>query len=223
FARDLRARGIEAWALTEENQMELTFGTSLAQLADTPVALSTLQSDGLPAVTGGGTTTATPSEFLAFADVGQVIAATPAKLEKVRLLAEYFSTLDDERLAMVTVYFTGHAFPQTDLRTLQVGGSVIYRALGSATKISDAEFRRIAHSRGDAGKTAFEVLDGRTVPEAFGIADSYKFFEQLQKLRGPVAKKESLQNRLARLSAREGQYVVKILTGDLRIGLREGL
>src|SRR5207253_3442833 len=31
------------------------------------------------------------------------------------------------------------------------------------------------------------------------------------------------QNRLARLSAREGQYVVKILTGDLRIGLREGL
>ena len=33
FARDLRARGIEAWALTEENQMELTFGTSLAQFA----------------------------------------------------------------------------------------------------------------------------------------------------------------------------------------------
>src|SRR4029077_7351414 len=131
--------------------------------------------------------------------------------------------LDDERLAFATVYFTGHAFPQTDLRTLQVGGSVIYRALGSATKISDAEFRRIAHSHGDAGKTAFEVLDGRTVPEAFGIADSYKFFEQLQKLRGPVAKKEALQNRMARLSAREGQYVVKILTGDLRIGLREGL
>ena len=42
-------------------------------------------------------------------------------------------------------------------------------------------------------------------------------------MRGPVAKTECLQNRLARLSAREGQYVVKILTGDLRIGLREGL
>src|SRR5204863_6885568 len=34
FARDLRARGIEAWALTEENQMELTLGTSLAGLDD---------------------------------------------------------------------------------------------------------------------------------------------------------------------------------------------
>jgi DNA ligase 1 len=224
FARDLRARGIEAWALTEENQMELTLGTSLAQLPDTPIAVSTPQSNGLPPATAAAAAaTATPSEFLAFANVGQAIAATPAKLEKVRLLAEYFSTLDDERLAIATVYFTGHAFPQTDLRTLQVGGSVIYRALGSATKTSDAEFRRIAHSHGDAGKTAFEVLDGRTVPEPFGIANSYKFFEQLQKLRGPVAKKEALQNRLARLSAREGQYVVKILTGDLRIGLREGL
>src|SRR5438552_3099585 len=222
FARDLRARGIVAWALTEENQMELTLGTSLAQLPEIAVAVSIAESNGLPPVTAAATT-ATPSEFLAFANIGQAIAATPGKLEKVRLLAEYFSTLDDERLAFATVYFTGHAFPQTDLRTLQVGGSVIYRALGSATKLSDTEFRRIAHSHGDAGKTAFEVLDGRTVPEAFGIADSYKFFEQLQKLRGPVAKKESLQNRLARLSAREGQYVVKILTGDLRIGLREGL
>jgi DNA ligase-1 len=222
FARDLRARGIEAWALTEENQMDLTFGTSLAQFPDRPIAVSTAQTNGLPPVTAV-VTTATPSEFLAFANVGQTIAATPAKLEKVRRLAEYFSTLDDERLAVATVYFTGHAFPQTDLRTLQVGGSVIYRALGSATKISDAEFRRIAHSHGDAGKTAFDVLDGHTLPEAFGIADSYKFFELLQKLRGPVAKKEALQNRLARLSAREGQYLVKILTGDLRIGLREGL
>jgi len=221
FARDLRA--IEAWALTEENQMELTLGTSLAQLPDTAIAVSTAQSNGLPPVTAAATTTAIPSEFLAFANVGQAIAATPAKLEKVRLLAEYFLTLDDERLAFATVYFTGHAFPQTDLRTLQVGGSVIYRALGDATKIGDTEFRRIAHSHGDAGKTAFDVLDGRTVTEPFDIADSYKFFEQLQKLRGPVAKKESLQNRLARLSAREGQYVVKILTGDLRIGLREGL
>src|SRR5437016_14019645 len=222
FARDLRARGIEAWALTEENQMELTLGTSLAQLPDTPIAVSTPQSNGLPPATAAAAT-ATPSEFLAFANVGQAIAATPAKLEKVRLLEEYFSTLDDKRLAIATVYFTGHAFPQTDLRTLQVGSSVIYRALGSATKISDAEFRRIVHSHGDAGKTAFDVLDDRTFPEPFGIIDSYRFFEQLQKLRGPVAKKEALQNRVARLSAREGQYVVKILTGDLRIGLREGL
>ncbi len=226
FARDLRARGIEAWALTEENQMELTLGTSLAGIEDvTPVAgiADAVRSSGSDPRPMTAATVLAPSEFLAFANVGQAIAATPAKLEKVRLLSEYFSTLDDARLAIATVYFTGYAFPQTDLRTLQVGGSVIYRALAGATKMSDAEFRRIASSYGDAGKTAFEVLDGRTSPEPFGLIDSYEFFEQLHKLRGPVAKKDALQNRLARLIAREGQYVVKILSGDLRIGLREGL
>src|SRR5438477_34106 len=74
-----------------------------------------------------------------------------------------------------------------------------------------------------AGTTAFEVLDGRTTPESFSLIDSYEFFEHLHKLRGPAAKRDALQNRLARLVAREGQYVVKILSGDLRIGLREGL
>ena len=59
--------------------------------------------------------------------------------------------------------------------------------------------------------------------EPFGLADSRSFFESLHKARGPLAKTELLQARLAKLSAREGQYVIKILTGDLRIGLREGL
>ena len=48
-------------------------------------------------------------------------------------------------------------------------------------------------------------------------------FENLHRARGPIAKAELLRNRFSKLSAREGQYVVKIFTGDLRIGLREGL
>jgi len=78
-------------------------------------------------------------------------------------------------------------------------------------------------SHGDAGKTALDSLEGRTAPEPFSLAESRKLFEALHKTRGPLGKTELLQKRFARLSAREGQYVVKILTGDLRIGLREGL
>jgi len=222
FATDLRGRGIEAWALTEENQMELTFGTSLARINDAAPVEAAISS-GKHTRSAETADTTTPSEFLEFANVGEAIAAAPAKLEKIRLLSEYLSKLDQARLTLATTYFTGHAFPQSDVRTLQVGGSVIYRALAGATKISDAEFRRIASSHGDAGKTAFEVLDRRTTPQPFTLVDSYELFEQLHKLRGPVAKTEALQNRLARLSAREGQYLVKILSGDLRIGLREGL
>jgi DNA ligase-1 len=212
FARDLRDRGIEAWALSEENQMELTLG-KIALAGESPAVQR--EAAHRAAATG--------SEFHAFATIGEAIAATPAKLEKVRLLAEYLRTLDPTQLAIATVYFTGKAFPQTDLRTIQAGWAVIHRALVAATKLSEAEFRRIASSHGDAGKTALEALEGRTVSEPFALGESRAFFESLQKARGPLAKTELLQARLARLSAREGQYVIKILTGDLRIGLREGL
>jgi DNA ligase-1 len=213
FARDLRERGIEAWALSEENQMEFKLPKIVA------AAVPGGRSIKLPP----GTAAPTTSEFLSFANVGESIGATPAKLEKIRLLAEYLRTLSPEQLPIAAIYLTGRAFAQSDLRTLQVGWSVIYRALIGATKTSEAEFHRIAASHGDLGKTAFEVLDGRTTPVPFSILDSRKLFGDLHRTRGPIAKTEMLQKRFANLSAREGHYVVKILTGDLRIGLREGL
>jgi ATP-dependent DNA ligase I len=240
FARDLRERGVEAWALNQENQMELRLATAgIRHLAAGSPQSSRSAADTLPAASGKTRDEVvrrkygqseqhvrapeSDSEFLAFADIGETIGATPAKLEKIGLLADYLRRLDQEQLPIATTYFTGRAFAQSDLRTLQVGGSIIYRAMMAASKLSDAEFRRMAHSHGDAGKTALEALDRRTKPEPFTLKQSRDFFGALHKARGPVAKTELLRSRLARLSAREGQYVVKILSGDLRIGLREGL
>src|SRR5947209_1482875 len=213
FARDLRERGLEAWALNVENQMDLQLNSPQP---------GKLAATALPQ-TQDGAFVPSESELWAFAKVGEKIAATAAKLEKISLLSDYLRTLDHKRLSLAATYFTGRAFPQSYLRTLQVGGSIIYRAIMAAAKLNEAEFRRIAHSHGDAGKTAFEALDGRTQPKPFTLCQSRDFFEALQKARGPVAKIDLLQSQLARLSALEGQYLVKILSGDLRIGLREGL
>src|SRR5437763_13841799 len=67
FARDLRERGIEAWALSEENQMELKLPKS--------VVAAGVPTGSLPP----GKTATTHSEFLDFANVGESISATPAK------------------------------------------------------------------------------------------------------------------------------------------------
>jgi len=214
FARDLRARGVEAWALSEENQMELRFGGRDNARRSVPKAF------GNAARPSHSTA---QSEFLAFANVGEAIAATPAKLEKIRLLADYLRDLASEQLPIATLYFTGRPFAQSDLRTLQVGWAVILRALQAASNINDTELHRIAGAHGDAGKAAFEVLDGQTAPQPFSLRESRELFQNLHRARGPNAKAKLLQDRLRILSAREGQYVVKILTGDLRIGLREGL
>ena len=211
FASDLRMRGTEAWALTEENQMELDLGgRDIALRCPDGAARRPYRSPP-------------QSEFLAFANIGEAIAATPAKREKIRLLADYLRGLTSEQLPIATLYFTARAFAQSDLRTLQVGWAIIFRALQAATHIDDTELHPIASAHGDAGRSAFEILDGRTAPQLFSIRDSRELFENLHRARGPNAKAKLLQNRLSILSPREGEYVVKILTGDLRIGLREGL
>src|SRR5439155_19434893 len=128
-----------------------------------------------------------------------------------------------DQLPIAATYFTGRTFAKRDTRTLPVEGLIIYRAIMGAAKLSEPEFRRISQSHRDAGKTTFDALDDQTKSEPFSLAQSHDFFETLHRMRRPMAKTELLQSCLARLSAREGQYVVKILTGDLRIGLREGL
>ena len=211
FASDLRMRGVEAWALSEENQMELDLGgRDIALRCPDGAARRPYHS-------------VRESEFLALANIAETIAATPAKLEKIRLLADYLGGLSSEQLPIATRYFTGRAFAQSDLRTLQIGWAVIFRALQAATNIDDTELHRIASAHGDAGRSAFEILDWRTTPQPFSIRESRELFENLHRARGPNAKAKLLQNRLSILSPREGEYVVKILTGDLRIGLREGL
>src|SRR5262249_4086167 len=153
FASALRARGIDAWALSEENQMELHFAGRDIPLRPLP------RNFGTPPTRHQSTS---QSEFLDFANVGEAIAATPAQLEKIRLLSDYLQGLTSEQLPIATTYFTGRAFAQSDLRILQVGWAVIFRVLQDATRIGNAEFHRVAGRHGDAGKTAFEVLDGRT-------------------------------------------------------------
>ena len=214
FASDLRARGLEAWALSEENQMELRFGRTDVGLQSLPKNSAATQRSGK---------SKQHSEFLDFANVGEEISATPAKLEKVRLLSDYLRSLTSEQLPIATTYFSGRAFAQSDPRILQVGWAVVFRALQDATRIEDSEFHEIAGKHGDAGKSAFEVLDGRTAPQPFTILESAELFQHLQSARGPIAKAKLLRERFSILSAREGEYLVKILTGDLRIGLREGL
>ena len=214
FAADLRARGLDAWALSEENQMELHLGRrEIAPLSESPTS----------GMARASREPVEQSEFLDFANVGEAIGATPAKLEKIHLLSDYLRGLTREQLPIVTTYFTGRVFAQSDPRVLQAGWSVIFRALQEATKIGDSELHQIGGKHGDAGKSAFEVLDGRTAPQPFSIVESSDLFQNLQRARGPIAKAKLLRERFSILSAREGQYVVKILTGDLRIGLREGL
>jgi DNA ligase-1 len=211
FARDLRNRGIEAWALSEENQLELT----LAGEAPPPEPVrSKARNAAQPA---------NISAFAEFATVCEQIAATTGKLKKVEILSTYLRTLNPAALPIATLYLTGRSFAQSDPRVLNVGGAVIRRALLAVSGTTEEQLRQMRSSLADLSEVTGAVLPGRTRPVPFSLPESLALFEGLEKTRGPLAKGELLQTALARLEPLEAQYVVKIVTGDMRIGLKEGL
>jgi DNA ligase-1 len=214
FARTLRDRGIEAWALGFDNQLEI----SMAELNRQPLARPPAGSMAKPEPA-----TLDPDESLAFASTAEKIGATTRKLEKVDLLKSYFAALPPAALAPAAVSFTGRPFPSSDGRTLNCGWAIIKAALLAISGMNEGDYRATYRRYSDTGDTAQAILQGHTKHEPWPLADWPRFFGELAATRGPLDKKTLLQARLARLDPVAAKYLIKIITGDLRIGLKEGL
>lgn len=212
FARTLRDRGIEAWAIGQDNQLEFTIPT-----APSAVLLNRPPSELPPSGSGSG------ESLDQFATVADQVKATPKKLEKIELLRSYFASLDDAAMPLAVLYFTGRPFPQSDARKLNLGWAVIRRAVLEATGLNDADFRQAYLRFSDSGDTAEALLTGRSQPEPFTLLQMESLLAELANARGPALKLEALRERLTRLSPLAAKYLIKIITGDLRIGLKEGL
>lgn len=159
-----------------------------------------------------------------FARVAERVAATTKKLEKAALLGEYFQRLSDEDLARAARYFAGQVFALHDARTTNVGGRIISEALIAATGLHPDLGARYARW-GDVGDVAFEMFSetkGANAP-SLTLADTDTLLAKLSATRGKNARTGLLTNALAKTTPLEAKYLVKLLSGDLRIGLREGL
>ena len=166
-----------------------------------------------------------PDSFEHFAQTADAVAATTKKLEKAAILGEYFAALTDDDLARAARYFAGQQFALSDARTTNVGGSILSAALMSATGIS-AEQLSVSYARwGDGGDAAFEVFSEAKVnnPASLTLAQTESLLARLSATRGKNARTDLLTETLARATPLEAKYLVKLLSGDLRIGLREGL
>jgi DNA ligase-1 len=162
-----------------------------------------------------------------FAVVADAVGATTKKLEKAALLGAYFAGLDDDDLALAARYFAGHVFPLYDARTTNVGGGMLRDAVSEVTGLEVENLRPRYVRLGDSGDVAFESFaetkgDADTAP-TLTLAATQTLIERLSETRGAKNKKELLVNALAPASPSEAKYLVKLLVGDLRIGLKEGL
>jgi DNA ligase-1 len=225
FARTLRDRGVEAWAIGEDNQLDLNLvGTPLRGVRS--AADGRLGEPSLPVAAPCETSPIAPDAFSRFAANADAVKATPKKLEKIEILRAYLSELSPDDAAAAATFLTGRAFPQRDERNLNLGWAIIKRAVLDVAGATEADYRAAYHRFADAGDATGAVLANASQlasSTTCALADIATFFERIAAARGPANKLELFRDRITALSPSETRYLVKIVTGDLRIGLKEGL
>ena len=161
----------------------------------------------------------------AFAECAEAVAATTKKLEKAAILGGYLKTLSDPDLTRAARYFAGQQFALNDARTTNVGGSIISAALSEATGFSGEDLYPRYVRLGDPGELAEEVVkeSRKTFDPTITLAETESLISRLSETRGIKNKTALLSAVLHHASPLEAKYLVKLLAGDLRIGLREGL
>jgi DNA ligase-1 len=162
--------------------------------------------------------------MLRFAQTCDAIAATSKRLEKTALVAAYLrsSSLPVDEAALAAIFLSGRPFPAYEEATLQIGGALSWRVISDLSGKSEHELTEIYRKHGDAGSVAAEALPAR-MESGLSLAAVQHVFSEIATARGPAPKAALLRRLLERATPLEAKYIVKIISGDLRIGLKESL
>jgi DNA ligase-1 len=164
--------------------------------------------------------------FADWVSTADAVRATTKKLEKLSLLGAYFQRLDDADLAIAARLFAGVPFPRTDERVLSVGWRALLDAVVVRTGANGDDITASYQRHADLGDVAAELAEASaTVAQSppLSLADVAAAFDAVAAARGVAAKRELLEALFARATAAEIRYLVKVMSGEPRIGLREGL
>lgn len=155
-----------------------------------------------------------------FAEIAHTLSTTRSRLKKIGILAEYLQELSDTDLRAAAVFFTGRPFPLADARTLNVGGAALVEAVLDASGATGDELNKAYLDHGDLGNAANVLLPAGD-PSTFTPSRVLEVFERLASIAGAAGKQDVLNELIRGLTPSEAQYVIKIITGDMRIGLKE--
>jgi DNA ligase-1 len=158
-----------------------------------------------------------------FVKVADAVGSTSKKLEKLRLISEFLGSLRVADAALAARFFSGRAFAGHDERTLGVGGSVLSRVIAEAAGKVGESLSTAYRKHGDLGDMTEELLRGSHQKGDLALSEAASLFEELAAARVQTQKADLLAKAFARGSAGDAKYIVKIITGDLRIGSKESL
>jgi len=162
-----------------------------------------------------------------WSDLAERVAATTRTSEKTAVLADYLRSLTPDELPIAAVFLTGRPFPEADQRSAGLGWAAIADALAGVVGGTRSDLGAAYDRHSDLGLAVQDVLVGaghEPPPEASPtLPEVAAAFAAIEMASGAAAKTRLLEALLQRADPPTAKAIVKVLGGELRIGLREGL
>jgi DNA ligase 1 len=169
--------------------------------------------------------------FSHFVKLCEEIRITKSKNMKVRLLSRYLSSLNDESLSIAVLFLSNRIFPLGSKFVINAGFGTIMQALSEISFLDRDQIQQSYMQYGDMGALSEYAVSKKhtasliqqqplTLPiihdRFIGIADSIGSDSS-------KAKKSILKGLFLDCSPLEAKYLTKVINGEMRIGLTEGL
>jgi DNA ligase-1 len=168
--------------------------------------------------------------FAELAELGDRFEGTRKRAELVSLTASFLQRLQPHEVSAAVRLTIGRVFPEWDPRTLNVSWKVVMSCvdeLVDTTQESRGKVFAEAVDGGEAVRVLFER--GRSVPQEPPLLTILEVNEALDELSGVsgkgsrAAKTRLLREVFLRASPVEAKHLTKILVGEVRHGVSEGV
>ena len=171
------------------------------------------------------------NEFSYFVEICENIRSTNSKNAKVSILSEYLAGLNEDSLPIAVLFLSGRIFPRGSKLNVNVGFSTIMQSLSEIAMLDAGEIQEIYLAHGDMGALSEYAVSKKHMISLFQQQQLTLCFvyNQLKKIAdtvGPGAGKNKtkiLTGLLINILPLEAKYLIKIINGEMRIGLVEGL
>jgi DNA ligase-1 len=164
--------------------------------------------------------------FQTVAELAESLAAEPGRLKKRAAIAEAVRCVHEaggsEDAGRLCLYLAGQPFAEADPRKLSAGGALLTRAVKQVSGCSDAQLSAAYRRHGDLGAVAAEIWQ-RDRRECLTLREVDEAFAAMAVARTTAARSSLVEGLLRRATALEAKYLLKLMLGDMRIGVKQSL
>ncbi len=167
--------------------------------------------------------------YAVIADAYEKIEATTKRLEMTDLLVDLLKNTPKDIIAKVVYLTQGKIYPDFVGLEIGVAEKLAIKALAQASGREDIELLQLLSTIGDIGEVAEEVMKKKKqvtlgVQKTLKVLQVYGTLDKMAKKTGSGAvgsKMALLAGLLAYASPKEAKYIMRTVTGNLRLGIAD--